>query len=312
MHRVVLLVVVSACEAPVSLEVTCPPVTQVEPGAHPFFRFQRVVTTEAEYRALFTATASALAGRAVEELPVALNPAPFIDAELGIPGDERQPLVVAPGFQMHVSDDQLWVMPTEYRVEEPPRPGLGPGDAESTVRALVDVLPFAAPAAGWTLRALPLIEGTTGPDGTTIRPSSFSVFGDRLVRGVRVSTSRSLLFAEVAPDGSVRMLWLSLRVPRLRGGVGDELPCDALSGLRLANRDELQRRFEVDVRGRAARSGGVATTLEGDFVYAERGDTGVFQPWFEASYRIDHPESSVVPRWSRWRLRGDGVGPPLW
>lgn len=305
------LVLLSACVAPVPLEVTCSPVTLVEPGMHPFFRFQRVVTTEAEYRALFTATTAALVGHPVEELPVAMNPAPFVDAELGLPGPERQPLVVAGGYRMDVSRDQLSVMPTQYRVEGPPRVGFGPGDAESTVRALVDALPFAAPAAGWTLRALPLIEGTTGPDGTPVHATSFSVFGDRLVRGVRVRSSGAL-FAEVAPDGSVRMARLSLLVPRLRGGVGDEVPCDALGALPLASREALQRRFEADVRGLTVKSGAVVTTLEGDFVYAERGDTGVFQPWFEASYRLDHPESSVVPRWSRWRLRGDGLGQPRW
>jgi hypothetical protein len=117
-------------------------------------------------------------------------------------------------------------------------------------------------------------------------------------------------FIELNQSGFVVRFWLPLIVPRLVGAAGEELPCDGVGSIAPAPRDELQRRFEFDVRTRAARFGGVEALTNGSFVYRERGETGLFEPWFEAVYVIDQPGSDVVPRGAVWQVRADGRGAP--
>lgn len=271
----------------------CAPVSTSVEGALPWFRLERVVTTEQEYRESFEALSEAVTGQYFE-LPIVMKPTPFLEARVGIPDG---PLQVGP-WQFHATSSHLVAFVPYASTLDATGPAVNEEQALEKAHELAKRLPWVGPEA-WRLRALGIVDGA----GDQVIGRSWLIFGWRRIRGVTVDRFRTLDI-ELLSNGTPARVSVPLDVVRAVGSAGAEQPCDAVGWTTPLDADALQTRFEQDVLSRAPAS----ETFRGAFSYRSRGGGQLFEPVFSADWLPVIPGSRVVSRGRRWTVRADGAG----
>ncbi len=297
---VVLTIVATGCEPPRQLPLMrCRPVSTAIEGALPWFRVERVVTTEDEYRESFEALDEAVNGRR-QDLPVVMNPEPGLEARMGIP---KGPLQVG-GWQYDATSTELRAFVADRSYLDVTGPDVTEAQALEKVRALASQLPWVGPDEDWHFEVVQSVVSSSLAPDRAVGGDFFSV-GWRRVRGLDVEQTWGLGMMLLSNGQPVRIT-IPLHVVRAVGSPGAEQPCDAVGSTTPLDEATLQTRFERDVLKQFPGS----RTKTGGFRYRARRDGQLFEPVFSAPWLPRVAGSLIALGWFQWTVRADGAGTP--